>query len=374
MFKQFLFGITVFLIMPLYSMKSLQPMNNGLQDVVRNRIQSLLSLQEIARFKRSCKLWNVLGDVEEFCPLSHTFRCSTYACACLIKNYYTCGKALAHFARKAKETAQDEEKRKKDENMFKHLWVHHAVVRDEDVLKILKASTITIHDQMKVYGENYHKEKRLRKHILESATRAICADGGNIDIAKTVLLGNSFDIFDLLGMNSEESCDYTLDFLFFKACQLNDVDVIALLCGGTVNGQSLEYVMKYARSDLIINLICDKKLPIDVADKTRKSVLHYLAQRGDDDSIALVVAKGARINVVDTKGMTPLHYAVKNKHLHVIQKILSYNDVDVLCKNKKGKKPIDYIPMIRWNFSLKVEDAIKFTLIKEALQSYYQTA
>lgn len=374
MSKQFLFGIIIFLVIPLHSMNSSQPLSCGLQNMVRKEIQPLLSLQEIARFKRSCKSWNVLGDVERFCPLSHKLECSTYACACLIKNYYTCGKALAHFARKVKKNAQNEQERKKDENMFKHLWMHHAIARDEDVAIKSKKPVIGLQNQVKVYRE-YSDEKKLRKHILESIARGICVDN-NIEIVKTVLLGNNFDIFDLLSIKSAESCKfyYDLGYLFFRACQLNNAEVISLLCGGTINDRSFEYVMKYAQVNLLTDLIFDEILPVDVADENNKSVLHYLAERGYASAIEVVLDREACVNCVDKSGNTPLHYAVQNEQLAAVQKILSYENVDVHCKNKKGKKPIDYIPMLQWNLFLKLERLRNFTAIKEALQSYYQTA
>jgi hypothetical protein len=359
MARRFFMALILIFVMPINAMDLNQSLVCGMslltQDVARAGIQPLLSFQEISYLKRSSRICNELYDLERVCPSFREDKCSTHACAQLAKNYYTCSKALGHFARK------------KDEEMFKHLWINHEVVRNKNVLTLLKKdSEASLQNKMNIYSKHYDKAKKVRNRILQYGARAICNNNDpDSDGAIIVFSGGSLDIFDLLKK------EYNTSFLFFKACQFNDVNLIKVLCGGVVDDRSLEYVMRYADIGLMINLICDDVLPVKCVNKSGKSLLHYAAEYGYDDVIEILIDRGVCVNCIDAKGMTPLHYAVKNIQYDAVMMLLESKDVNVRFSNKKGKTVL-YYASIRGVKLLNPEEYIDKKIIKKVLEDHIE--
>ncbi len=359
MVRGFFIALIIIFVMPINAMDVNQSLVCGMslltQDVARNHIQTLLSFQEISRLKRSSRRYNVLYDLERVCPLFREDTCSTHACAQLAKNYYTCSKALGHFARK------------NDVEMFKHLWIHHEVVRDENVLTLLKkGSEALLKNKMNVYSKHYDKAKKVRNHVLQYGAQAICnKNDPDPDSAIIVLSGGSLDIFDLLKK------EYNTCFLFLKACQFEDVNLIKALCGGVIDARSLEYVMRYADIGLLIDLICDDVLPVKCVNKSGKSLLHYAAEYGHDQIIEILMDRGVCVNCIDAKRMTPLHYAVKNIQYDAVVMLLENKDINVQFHNKKGKTAL-YYASIRGVKLLNPEEYIDKKIIKKILEDHIE--
>ncbi len=364
--RKLFFLLTVLSVMSTNSMYVSESLPCGMlllpHDVARNKIQSLLSFQEIARLKQSSQWCNRVCDVEHVCPLFCTHTCSTYACAQLAKNYYACSKALSHFARN------------KDEYMFMHLWMHHAQVRNKDIIEICKCSVVSVKNQMDVYSKRYSNEKNIRKHIVKCGARAICKYHDR-DCAKTVFAGGGLSIFDLLkeyGCQKESKDYFNVYFIFYKAAWLDDSELIKHLCGGTVDERSFKYIMRYADPGLLSNLICDDILTPDITSKSRKSLLHYVAHKGLAHIIKILLDKGAYVNCVDEEGMTPLHYAVKKVHIDAVLMLLTSADADVRFVDKRGKKALDYaIPTQRFMLGMSDDLADRKT-IQGILQSHLE--
>src|SRR5438477_6336494 len=87
-------------------------------DIARQRIQPLLSYQDIGRLKQCVGWCNELYDVKDMCSHCSWGDHRTYACAKLATNYYACSKALGYCART------------NDKKMFTCLWQHHTATRD----------------------------------------------------------------------------------------------------------------------------------------------------------------------------------------------------------------------------------------------------
>lgn len=358
--RKLFFLLTVLSVMSTNSMYVSESLPCGMvllpHDVARNKIQSLLSFQEIARLKQSSQRCNKLYDVERVCPLFHTHTCSTYACAQLAKNYYACSKVLSHFACN------------KNEDMFMHLWMHHAQVRNKDIIEICKCSVVSVKNQMDVYSKRYGKEKNIRKHIVTCGAKAICKYNDR-DCAKTVFAGGGLSIFDLLKGSENYFSAY---FIFYKAAWLDDPELIKYLCGGTVDERSFKYIMRYADPGLLRSLIRDDILTTDITSKLGKSLLHYVAQKGLAHIIKILLDKGAYVNCIDEKGMTPLHYAVKNIHIDAVLMLLTSADADVRFVNKKGKKALDYATSTQ-RFILGMSDELADRkIIQGILQSHLE--
>lgn len=337
MHKQLFVLLAIFVMSPVCSMELSNPVIGSMllltQDVARNKIQPLLSFQDISRLKRSSRTCNTLYDVEPICSLLLEDTCSTNACNRLANNYYACTKALAHCAYK------------NDEEMFKHLWVHHAEIRNGNIAEhIKKKSEITIKKKMDVYCKHYRESRNIRRHIFKYADKAIRCS--NVDFANAVLSGSNLDIFDFGASFTvlekvSKNC-FNFDFIFSQACDLQDVHLINNLCGGAVDSCSFNYIINYANGALLFNLIIHGILPVDTVGKLGKSVLHHAAENGFKHVIQIALENGAYVNCTDSKGMTPLHYATKKAHIEAVLMLLTSEDADVRFANKKGKKVIDY--------------------------------
>jgi len=333
MYKKFFVLLVVFSMSAIYSMELSKPLQCGMsllsQDIAHEHIQPWLSLQEISRFKQSATWCNKLYDVEKIFNKSE---CSSY-CNELAGNYYTCTKALGHFAKN------------KDEQVFQHLWAYHNKVRNDNIIEIFGRSTFTLKDQMKVYRKHYNKAERVRKNVLRCALAAI--NESDIASANVILLGGSLSIFDLLKKHTGletfvKDNDIKLDIIFYHACSLGNADLIKGLCGRIIDDRSFEYIVEYANALLMFNLVDKGTLPSDGVDQSGKTVLHYAAQRGFERVIKIVLDKGAYVNCRDAKGMTPLHYAIKHVRRKAVEMLLNNPYADVRFANKKGKRAIDY--------------------------------
>jgi hypothetical protein len=311
------------------------------KDIARHHIQSWLTFQEVSRLKQVSKYCNELYDIASNCPYMHGNVCPTYACNRCAKSYYHCTKMLVDCALKG------------NEQMFKHLWVHHRNIRKSNVAKLMKKSKeklaskikgeklchqkfeITMEDAMHCYGRYYSKLKNIHRHIFNCVMKAIRK--GDIVLANTMLSGSGLSLFDLC------KDEITLDCLFVQACELNDVDLIKNICGGYVDECSFGYVIRYAHEQLLFDLIDKDILPAESVTKDeKKSVLHFVAQRGFDNVIKIALEKGAWVNCRDFYEKTPLHYAVKNANLGVVTELLKSVDADVRFKDIKGRMPIEY--------------------------------
>jgi len=331
-------------------------------DIATCRIQSLLSFQEIARLKQVSRQCKALYDLQRPCLLLREYECSTYGCHKLAHNYYACTKALVHFARN------------KDQDMFNHLWVHHAVLRDNNVSEILKKQAATLQEKMDVYRKYYYKSKNIDKHLLDYSVKAIGAQ--NTAYATMVLSESNISIVDLVkkhGTAQKFLVDiFNVDFIFESACGLNNSDLIKVLCGKFVDVESFVYIMRYAKAALICDLINKNIVPVDSVDVSGKSLLHYAAHCGFQRVIKMLLNRGVYVNCTDRRGMTPLHYAVKHSQIDSVLALLDSNDVDVRFCDKKGKTALDYVSVKKRFLPYSPEEITERKSIEVILQSHVE--
>lgn len=79
----------------------------------------------------------------------------------------------------------------------------------------------------------------------------------------------------------------------------------------------------------------------DALDVSRKNALHLSVIKGNDKTaLWLIQDMALNVNAQDLDLQTPLHYAVENYDVELMQ-ILVFNGADLTLKNKDGKTPLD---------------------------------
>lgn len=69
--------------------------------------------------------------------------------------------------------------------------------------------------------------------------------------------------------------------------------------------------------------------------------LHFAAQDGDFDEVRRLVSDGADVNVFDSLGKTPLHYAVEREWLEIAQYLIEQGaDVNARHESSIGNTPL----------------------------------
>jgi ankyrin repeat protein len=72
--------------------------------------------------------------------------------------------------------------------------------------------------------------------------------------------------------------------------------------------------------------------------------LHWAAERGDVSAVKAFLAEGHDPNVFDDLSFTPLHYAAREEHLHVIRLLLDAGaDVNAHDESRIGDTPLGSI-------------------------------
>lgn len=101
----------------------------------------------------------------------------------------------------------------------------------------------------------------------------------------------------------------------------------------------------------VVSLL-SKKVDIDAQDKLGKSALHYSAQNYHVEIVSLLLERGAKVDISDIHGNTPLSDAVYNSQGRgEIIRLLLEHGADRYLKNKYGVSPIDLAKTIA-NYSI----------------------
>lgn len=99
---------------------------------------------------------------------------------------------------------------------------------------------------------------------------------------------------------------------------------------------ALDFALSNANERLI-------EILIDKTSNVNSSLLFYMSNsyRINLKTVRLLIEKGANVNVMDTDGWTPLHWALKRGYDMGVKLLLSYN-ADVNIKNKMGMTALDF--------------------------------
>ncbi|XP_057249487.1 acyl-CoA-binding domain-containing protein 2 isoform X2 [Beta vulgaris subsp. vulgaris] len=75
--------------------------------------------------------------------------------------------------------------------------------------------------------------------------------------------------------------------------------------------------------------------------ESKMDAVHAFAREGDIDSLVKCIENGVSVNLKDSEGRTPLHWAVDRGHLPVLE-LLCSKDADMNVKDNEGQTPLHY--------------------------------
>jgi hypothetical protein len=230
------------------------------KDIIRQKVEPQLSLQDRSRFNGTCKTFTQTFDLENICP-SLQVSCSTYTCARFRRCHYDVRtKVLAHYS---------ETKNK----VYDHL------MQGEDSVRYAEESGI-LDSKISKRHHKYATTKKIHKQRLKQLVLAINNDEEQLLLLKHILKGSNFNIFDggkkyrkrRVWLTDEH---YTLRSLFSLICSYYDVDLLLVALGGIFEPRAFKYVFRYAEFGLIQNLL-QKAIVHDIRDKQGKSIDDYM--------------------------------------------------------------------------------------------------
>lgn len=75
------------------------------------------------------------------------------------------------------------------------------------------------------------------------------------------------------------------------------------------------------------------RLHIKVVDKIGRTPLLYAARYGSLELVELMIAKGARVDVMDGFNETMLHLAAVNEYPEIVKYLLEHTDININAQN-----------------------------------------
>ena len=140
------------------------------------------------------------------------------------------------------------------------------------------------------------------------------------------------------------------------ACQSGDLETMELLLD---HGASIEPADSSCHAPLVtaiiyqrypaIKLLLDRGADIDrfswdCVDLT--SALHYCAENGQTETAALLLDRGANIDIENSEGVTPLKMVVQYQMFEMV-KLLVDRGASVFVRDKEGLTPLEYFQKYR---------------------------
>lgn len=123
----------------------------------------------------------------------------------------------------------------------------------------------------------------------------------------------------------------------------------------TGNELELEDIHGFAREGELENLLkcLESGVSVNIKDSEGRTPLHWAVDRGHSNVVELLVSRNADINVKDVDGQTPLHYAVVCDR-EAIAEYLVKNNANISEKDNDGKSPCDLCES-NWPFIVSAE-------------------
>ncbi|KAL5538995.1 hypothetical protein UlMin_024314 [Ulmus minor] len=108
------------------------------------------------------------------------------------------------------------------------------------------------------------------------------------------------------------------------------------------NDSQMEAIHAFAREGEVDNLLkcIENGIPLNLKDSEGRTPLHWAVDRGHLNVIELLVSKNADINAKDDEGLTPLHYAAVCDREAIAEYLVKQN-ADPNLKDNDGNTPSD---------------------------------
>ncbi|XP_022922219.1 acyl-CoA-binding domain-containing protein 1-like isoform X3 [Cucurbita moschata] len=118
----------------------------------------------------------------------------------------------------------------------------------------------------------------------------------------------------------------------------------------TGNDLELEAIHAFAREGELENLLksVESGVSVNIKDSEGRTPLHWAVDRGHSNVVELLVSRNADINEKDIDGQTPLHYAVVCDRKSIAEYLVK-NNANINEKDNDGKSPCDLCESI-WPF------------------------
>ena len=135
----------------------------------------------------------------------------------------------------------------------------------------------------------------------------------------------------------------------FYACQKENnqglVNLIAshknLNWSSPLNYLAFPFACKNGYTLVVQKLIEDKNFDLNVKDSQGETPLHYAVYDGHTETVKLLLSDPRTdINTQNGQGETPLHYAVYGGHTETVKLVLSDPRTDINIQDSQGKTPL----------------------------------
>lgn len=107
------------------------------------------------------------------------------------------------------------------------------------------------------------------------------------------------------------------------------------------NGQSALFIAAYHGDLDIIKALVKKGAVINMKDNKGSTALHRAAEGGDKDTVKYLIEKGAHVNAVDKEMTTPLHIAAYMGNEDAVWVLVQDGHAKINIVNSEGMTPID---------------------------------
>lgn len=102
---------------------------------------------------------------------------------------------------------------------------------------------------------------------------------------------------------------------------------------GTDFQKTLQIAAEYGHYEIFMWILKNKGLNIHERDQFSRTFLHLAAAGGNCDLVQFLIDQGLDVNGIDGTGWTPLHFAVEQRRIGVVELLLSNPRVNVNCKD-----------------------------------------
>lgn len=79
-------------------------------------------------------------------------------------------------------------------------------------------------------------------------------------------------------------------------------------------------------------------------NELKMDAIHAFAREGEEENLLKCIDGGVSVNLKDSEGRTPLHWAVDRGHLNIIE-LLASRSADINAKDNEGQSPLHYAAM-----------------------------